>query len=186
MYLRIFSDFMMPLQNGNEWQMFIEFAAAYFAHRDITDPVVVEIGTWDNRQKRFYEAAMHARHFGVDLKTDGIFKPDILGDSHNPLTLQDYFDLSGHAPIDLLFIDGDHTYEGIKADYELWGPNAPRLIAFHDVDNKKEPGAMQFWEYLRREYEDKSDATFIKFSCWSDPWKMTIPNLGIGVMVKQI
>jgi predicted O-methyltransferase YrrM len=39
------------------------------------------------------------------------------------------------GPIRLLFIDGDHSYEASKADYEAWRPHMTPggLIAFHDV-----------------------------------------------------
>jgi len=38
-------------------------------------------------------------------------------------------------PLDVLFIDGDHSYGGVKADWEMYGPLvAPDgLIAFHDI-----------------------------------------------------
>jgi predicted O-methyltransferase YrrM len=38
-------------------------------------------------------------------------------------------------PIDMLFIDGDHTYEGVKRDFELYRPllKPGGIIAFHDV-----------------------------------------------------
>jgi predicted O-methyltransferase YrrM len=37
--------------------------------------------------------------------------------------------------IDFLFIDGDHAYEAVKADYEQWSPHvAPDgIMAFHDA-----------------------------------------------------
>jgi predicted O-methyltransferase YrrM len=43
--------------------------------------------------------------------------------------------------IDLFFIDGDHSYEGVKADFELFRPflRPTALIVFHDT----------MWEYLR-------------------------------------
>ncbi len=43
--------------------------------------------------------------------------------------------LPGDGKIDFLFIDGDHTYDGVKADYEIYGPlvRPGGLIAFHDI-----------------------------------------------------
>src|SRR5262249_17966538 len=38
-------------------------------------------------------------------------------------------------PLDFLFIDGDHSYLGVKQDFETYGPlvRAGGLIALHDV-----------------------------------------------------
>lgn len=59
--------------------------------------------------------------------------------------------LNGQA-IDHLFIDGDHIYEGVKADYERYGPlvRPGGKIVFHDVVPHR--GACQvdvFWRELR-------------------------------------
>ena len=38
-------------------------------------------------------------------------------------------------PIDLLFIDGDHSYEGVKRDWELFAPHVKPfgIVVFHDT-----------------------------------------------------
>jgi hypothetical protein len=35
--------------------------------------------------------------------------------------------------IDLLFIDGWHTYEAVRADYMIYGPLTRHIIAIHDI-----------------------------------------------------
>ena len=51
-------------------------------------------------------------------------------------------------PIRLLFIDGDHSYEESKKDFELWSPFVVDggLIAFHDVQNAE--GVTRFYVEL--------------------------------------
>lgn len=51
------------------------------------------------------------------------------------------------GPIRLLFIDGDHSYDGSKADFEAWTPHVANdgLVAFHDVGDSW-PGVTRFFE----------------------------------------
>jgi predicted O-methyltransferase YrrM len=52
------------------------------------------------------------------------------------------------TPIRLLFIDGDHSYDASKKDFEVWSPFVvPHgLIGFHDIGAW--PGVTQFYEEL--------------------------------------
>lgn len=66
----------------------------------------------------------------------------IAGVAHlvRPVTLFSYEVYDGwRRPISLLWLDGDHTYEGVKQDFERFSPHllpqAP--IAFHDAKAKK-------------------------------------------------
>lgn len=55
--------------------------------------------------------------------------------SHSPATLVDLKKVLAGAEIDLLMIDGDHTYEGVKQDYLMYAPLVREggLVVFHDV-----------------------------------------------------
>jgi predicted O-methyltransferase YrrM len=41
----------------------------------------------------------------------------------------------GGQSVDFLFIDGDHSYNGVKADFDLYAPLVRRggMIALHDI-----------------------------------------------------
>jgi predicted O-methyltransferase YrrM len=45
---------------------------------------------------------------------------------------KDFFE---DKPLDYLFIDGDHTYDGVKQDFEMYSPmvRPGGIIVFHDI-----------------------------------------------------
>lgn len=79
----------------------------------------------------------------------------IAGDSKDGCVfskVKDYLSITG-GNIDFLFIDGDHSYEGVRADYELYSPLVRKggLIAFHDIcEHPPETGCevRKFWYEL--------------------------------------
>jgi predicted O-methyltransferase YrrM len=58
----------------------------------------------------------------------------VRGDSHEPAT-RDRVAALLPRPADVLFIDGDHTYHGVKRDYDSYRDLVRKdgMIAFHDI-----------------------------------------------------
>lgn len=61
---------------------------------------------------------------------------NLLGNSQSLATRDRLQALLAGRPIDLLFIDGDHTLGGVSTDYVLYSPLVRRggVIAFHDAN----------------------------------------------------
>jgi len=59
--------------------------------------------------------------------------------------------------IELLHIDGFHTYEAVKHDFETWVPKLAKnaVVLFHDTaETRKDFGVWRFWEELEEKYQE--------------------------------
>jgi predicted O-methyltransferase YrrM len=79
------------------------------------------------------------------------------GDSHSPEMLDRTGTVFKGLSLDYLFIDGDHTYEGVRQDFELYSPLVRKggVIAFHDI--AEHPPAVgcevaRFWGEVKTRY----------------------------------
>jgi len=75
-------------------------------------------------------------------------------DSHDPRTVEAVARILGGRLVDLLFIDGDHSYEGVAADFRLYAPfvRDGGSIVFHDIvpgSAEHVGGAPRFWQELK-------------------------------------
>lgn len=171
-------------QDWREWRFFLEFTDAYFKNRGILNPLVVEIGVMHNEQRVFYKELLGAGHIGVDLQANN--EPDILGDSADLKTLEKLKTMLAGRKIDLLFIDGNHTYEGVRADHEFYGPLTRHLIAFHDVHHgptKRCPGVNRYWDELTASNQYMT-AVFHRCSIRVSIERNDFVEMGIGVIIK--
>ena len=114
---------------------------------------IVEIGSWKGRSTAWLAAGARlsgARVVAVDPHTGSREDPDAatLAEFHANLARAG---VAGHveplvmtsaeaarafdAPIELLFIDGDHTYDAVRLDADLWLPKLVEggTVMFHDV-----------------------------------------------------
>jgi len=70
-----------------------------------------------------------------------------------------------------LFIDWDHSYEGVKKDFEMYLPLVKEggIVAFHDILSEEEVN--RFWNEIKNMHESQEIINNVK----KEP-------LGIGVL----
>jgi hypothetical protein len=96
---------------------------------------VVDEFSWDPHKR-----GASAKHLLHNVHSVGVMNVEVItGDSRR-------VGRTWKTPIDLLWIDGGHSYEFVKSDLENFGPHAVR-IALHDWDNP-------FWATIRQAVED--------------------------------
>jgi len=194
MNMKIFRQLMMwpPAQHPAEWLMFLKLCSMWLKQHKIKRPVIVELGILHGRQRPFYERLFGAEYIGIDI-TDKRGKPDILGDTHNRKTLNKLKKRLKGRKIDILYIDADHTYEGVKKDFEIYSPLCDGIIGLNDVETGRYKGksshqVWKFWDELRNE-------SFTQTGAYAHYLFLTIhqcrfkkkrdSRLGTGVMIKK-
>lgn len=80
--------------------------------------------------------------------------------SHDLTTLELVKGYLNGAQLDMLFLDGDHTYEGVKLDFQMYASLVREggVIAFHDIcaGPKEKAGSVnKFWNEIKLGYVHK-------------------------------
>lgn len=75
----------------------------------------------------------------------------VRGDSHTDAVYEAVVRLLDGDTVDFLFIDGDHSFEGVRRDFERYAPllSEDGLVAFHDIvtiDRDTWNQVDEFWE----------------------------------------
>ena len=79
----------------------------------------------------------------------------------------------GDTVYDLILIDGNHKYEGVKADYELAVSHC-KYLAFHDIYLQYKCGVPKLWNEIKTNHDVVAEISN------TDPFfKMPV---GIGIL----
>ena len=140
------------LDHGVASLRFDEAALLYRLVRDVGISTIVEIGRFKGGSTFLMASAMATGStlWSYDLHVPA--RPDLVGadldaelaaalrrlriDDGVHLVVGDSLTVDlPPGPIDLLFVDGDHSYEGAKADFERWGSHVRDggHLLFHDA-----------------------------------------------------
>lgn len=92
----------------------------------------------------------HLRQNIQRLKAEGYDASLLIGDSHSEDMVKSVALL---GPYDVVFIDGDHSYQGVKLDWQYYG-SMGKTVIFHDIRKPQPPENMslevwKFWDELK-------------------------------------
>ena len=127
---------------------FLAFCQAIKARGTRTKAFAVD--TWEGDE--------HAGHYGDEVhdRLQRVVQAKYAGFAQlMRMLFDDAMPYFSDGSVDLLHIDGLHTYEAVKHDFETWLPKMSRrgVIIFHDTMVRERGfGVWQLWEELRGRY----------------------------------
>jgi cephalosporin hydroxylase len=107
-------------------------------------------------------------------------------DSHEAATFERIRKILRGLPLDLLFIDGDHSYAGVKQDFDMYSPlvRPGGVIALHDVVTHEHPEQSEVDGFWRELLPGHPEALQFVDDGIGDTWrgKLPVKSCGIGVI----
>lgn len=173
----------------------LSFALQIILQKMSTLKKVIDIGIYKGGTLRLWQtiSAPDAMLVGVDSHdfTGGIFAHDrnvslIFGRSDSPGVIARVKSIIG-GNVDLLFVDGEHTYEVVKSDYDNYGPlvRPGGLIMFHDTQSTaRSPRSAPHGCKVKQFWRELIDRNVVK-EYFEFCFNANLPHqMGTGIIVK--
>jgi predicted O-methyltransferase YrrM len=158
---------------------------------------VLEIGTQDGGTRWLWQQLAESDGMILSIDLDATWVHDahfgdpclhLIGDSHDPAALAWVHEILGDRPLDLLFIDGDHSLDGARCDFAMYSPlvRSGGVIALHDIVQHEHPESSEVDRLWAEIMVDHREALAFVDDRWQDTWRGEMPPMsgGIGVIRK--
>jgi len=172
-------EFHQYIGGWNIYQHPLQFAKFCSFMSEIFIKSYVEIGIKMAGTFRYISQVLRSRNnqnlkcFGIDINIPFSIR-EIFANTNSKLIELDSRKAGGCVPenIGLVFIDGSHTYESVKSDWDIYGKRS-EWAAFHDIVNPMTPGVVQFWNEIKQDY---------LFTEFIEQFPEHEPTMGIGLL----
>jgi len=114
------------------------------------DTACYAVDTWEGDE--------HSGFYGSEILEELKAYHDLLYKGFSQLIqsrFEEALDYFSDGSIDLIHIDGCHTYDAIKHDFEAWLPKMSQhgVVLLHDINvHEREFGVWKFWEEVAEHY----------------------------------
>lgn len=97
----------------------------------------------------FIDDNMHAKHVLRSEILTGIEHREVIGDSHTSAVFEAVASVT--RAYDICVVDGDHSYDGVKLDVQMYGEiiSDDGFLVFHDTVHWSTPGVKRFVAELK-------------------------------------
>jgi hypothetical protein len=144
------SIYMRP--DGMVWQLPEQFADFLLFLSNYQIKTFLEVGTWKGASSSMLSAYLKLENaLTIDIQNKFHLLEEVQKLIKIDFQIGTSDDFRGRH-FDLCFIDGNHSYEWVKRDYENVGQYCG-ICAFHDIVDPWCPGVVQFWNEIKSQHK---------------------------------